>query len=283
MRLFIGVLNKMKKLVKVLSAFSLAALILGFVVSLVEKTVFLKRYDRTCIHKPYGVYEKYFKRPMDFALSLMSIILLSPVLLVTGILVRLKLGSPIIFKQLRPGKNERIFEMYKFRSMTDERDMEGKLLPDEIRLTAFGRKLRDTSLDELPELFNILKGDMSIVGPRPQLVRDMVFMTTEQRKRHYVKQGLTGLAQVNGRNGISWEDKLDFDIQYIRKITLWGDFIILLRTVKNVFRREGIHTDGMATAEDYGDYLLRKGRINEKEYAVGQLEAQKIIEQGSSS
>lgn len=283
MRLFIGVLNKMKKLVKVLSAFSLAALILGFVVSLVEKTVFLKRYDRTCIHKPYGVYEKYFKRPMDFALSLMSIILLSPVLLVTGILVRLKLGSPIIFKQLRPGKNERIFEMYKFRSMTDERDMEGKLLPDEIRLTAFGRKLRDTSLDELPELFNILKGDMSIVGPRPQLVRDMVFMTTEQRKRHYVKQGLTGLAQVNGRNGISWEDKLDFDIQYIRKITLWGDFIILLRTVKNVFRREGIHTDGMATAEDYGDYLLRKGRINEKEYAVGQLEAQKITEQGSNS
>ncbi len=283
MRLFIGVLNKMKKLVKVLSVFSLAALILGFVVSLVEKTVFLKRYDRTCIHKPYGVYEKYFKRPMDFALSLMSIILLSPVLLVTGILVRLKLGSPIIFKQLRPGKNERIFEMYKFRSMTDERDMEGKLLPDEIRLTAFGRKLRDTSLDELPELFNILKGDMSIVGPRPQLVRDMVFMTTEQRKRHYVKQGLTGLAQVNGRNGISWEDKLDFDIQYIRKITLWGDFIILLRTVKNVFRREGIHTDGMATAEDYGDYLLRKGRINEKEYAVGQLEAQKITEQGSNS
>ncbi len=283
MRLFIGVLNKMKKLVKVLSVFSLAALILGFVVSLVEKTVFLKRYDRTCIHKPYGVYEKYFKRPMDFALSLMSIILFFPVLLVTGILVRLKLGSPIIFKQLRPGKNERIFEMYKFRSMTDERDMEGKLLPDEIRLTAFGRKLRDTSLDELPELFNILKGDMSIVGPRPQLVRDMVFMTTEQRKRHYVKQGLTGLAQVNGRNGISWEDKLDFDIQYIRKITLWGDFIILLRTVKNVFRREGIHTDGMATAEDYGDYLLRKGRINEKEYAVGQLEAQKIIEQGSSS
>ena len=273
----------MKKLVKVLSVFSLAALILGFVVSLVEKTVFLKRYDRTCIHKPYGVYEKYFKRPMDFALSLMSIILLSPVLLVTGILVRLKLGSPIIFKQLRPGKNERIFEMYKFRSMTDERDMEGKLLPDEIRLTAFGRKLRDTSLDELPELFNILKGDMSIVGPRPQLVRDMVFMTTEQRKRHYVKQGLTGLAQVNGRNGISWEDKLDFDIQYIRKITLWGDFIILLRTVKNVFRREGIHTDGMATAEDYGDYLLRKGRINEKEYAVGQLEAQKITEQGSNS
>jgi undecaprenyl phosphate N,N'-diacetylbacillosamine 1-phosphate transferase len=283
LRLFIGVLNKMKKLVKVLSVFSLAALILGFVVSLVEKTVFLKRYDRTCIHKPYGVYEKYFKRPMDFALSLMSIILFFPVLLVTGILVRLKLGSPIIFKQLRPGKNERIFEMYKFRSMTDERDMEGKLLPDEIRLTAFGRKLRDTSLDELPELFNILKGDMSIVGPRPQLVRDMVFMTTEQRKRHYVKQGLTGLAQVNGRNGISWEDKLDFDIQYIRKITLWGDFIILLRTVKNVFRREGIHTDGMATAEDYGDYLLRKGRINEKEYAVGQLEAQKIIEQGSSS
>ena len=273
----------MKKLVKVLSVFSFAALILGFVVSVIERAVSLKRLDRTCVHKPYGVYEKYFKRPMDFALSLIAIILFSPVLVMTGILVRLKLGSPIIFKQLRPGKDEKIFEMYKFRSMTDKRDTEGKLLPDEIRLTAFGRKLRDTSLDELPELFNILKGDMSIVGPRPQLVRDLVFMTTEQRKRHDVKQGLTGLAQVNGRNGISWEEKLEFDIQYIKKITLWKDFIILLQTVKNVFRREGIHMDGMATAEDYGDYLLRKGRINEKEYAVGQLEAQKIIEQGSSS
>lgn len=273
----------MKKLVKVVSTCWGVALGLGFIVSAIEKTVSAKRQDRICVHKPYGVYEKYLKRPIDFALSLMSIILLSPVLLGTGILVRLKLGSPIIFKQLRPGKNEQIFEIYKFRSMTDERDMEGKLLSDEIRLTAFGRKLRDTSLDELPELFNILKGDMSFVGPRPQLVRDMVFMTTEQRKRHYVRQGLTGLAQVNGRNGISWDEKLDFDIQYIKKITLWRDFIILLQTVENVFRREGINTDGMATAEDYGDYLLRKSLIDEKEYAVGQLEAQKIIEQGSSS
>ena len=229
------------------------------------------------------MYKLLFKRLLDFILSLVALIVLSPIMLIIAIMIRIKLGKPVIFKQKRPGKDEKIFEMYKFRTMSDKRDRKGNLLSDEDRLTKFGKLLRATSLDELPELFNILKGDMSIVGPRPQLVRDMVFMTTEQRKRHYVKQGLTGLAQVNGRNGISWEDKLDFDIQYIRKITLWGDFIILLRTVKNVFRREGIHTDGMATAEDYGDYLLRKGRINEKEYAVGQLEAQKIIEQGSSS
>lgn len=267
----------MKKLVKVLSAFSLAALILGFVVSLVEKTVFLKRYDRTCIHKPYGVYEKYFKRPMDFALSLMSIILLSPVLLVTGILVRLKLGSPIIFKQLRPGKNERIFEMYKFRSMTDERDMEGKLLPDEIRLTAFGKKLRDTSLDELPELFNILKGDMSIVGPRPQLVRDMVFMTPEQRGRHNVRQGLTGLAQINGRNGISWEEKLAYDIEYVKEISAYKDLVIIFKTIASVLKKEGIHSEGMATAEDYGDYLLRTECITKGQYIEKQKLANGII------
>lgn len=228
-------------------------------------------------HKPCGIYEKYLKRPIDFVLSFSAIILLSPILLLTGILVRLKLGSPVIFRQLRPGKNERIFEMYKFRSMTDDRDEEGKLLPDEVRLTTFGKRLRSSSLDELPELFNILKGDMSIVGPRPQLVRDMVFMTSEQRKRHTVRQGLTGLAQVNGRNGILWEKKLDYDIQYVKKITFWRDFIIVLRTIENVFKKEGIHAEGMVTAEDYGDYLLRTGKITEEYYQEKQETADVMI------
>lgn len=228
-------------------------------------------------HKPCGIYEKYLKRPIDFVLSFSAIILLSPILLLTGILVRLKLGSPVIFRQLRPGKNERIFEMYKFRSMTDDRDEEGKLLPDEVRLTTFGKRLRSSSLDELPELFNILKGDMSIVGPRPQLVRDMVFMTSEQRKRHTVRQGLTGLAQVNGRNGILWEKKLDYDIQYVKKITFWRDFIIVLRTIENVFKKEGVHAEGMVTAEDYGDYLLRTGKITEEYYQEKQETADVMI------
>ena len=269
----------MKKVIRAAAAFWAGALGLGFLVSAIERKIKQGRQEKKSIHRPFGAYEKYFKRPLDFALSLTAIILLAPLLLATGIVVRLKLGRPVIFKQLRPGENEQIFEMYKFRSMTEERDKEGKLLPDEIRLTAFGKKLRDTSLDELPELFNILKGDMSIVGPRPQLVRDMVFMTPKQRKRHTVRQGLTGLAQVNGRNGISWEEKLDFDNQYLERITFWGDLQIVLQTIGNVFKREGIHAEGMATAEDFGDYLLRKGDINEKTYMAGQMEAQRIMKQ----
>ena len=160
-------------------------------------------------------------------MSAAGIIVLSPVMLVTAFLVRIKLGSPVIFKQKRPGKNEKIFEMYKFRSMTNERDQDGNLLPDEVRLTEFGKTLRATSLDELPELFNILKGDMSVVGPRPQLVRDMVFMTQRQRKRHSVLPGLTGLAQVNGRNNISWEEKLKWDLQYVNHVSFRADILIL--------------------------------------------------------
>lgn len=269
----------MKKVIRAAAAFWAGALGLGFLVSAIERKIKQGRQEKKSIHRPFGAYEKYFKRPLDFALSLTAIILLAPLLLATGIVVRLKLGRPVIFKQLRPGENEQIFEMYKFRSMTEERDKEGKLLPDEIRLTAFGKKLRDTSLDELPELFNILKGDMSIVGPRPQLVRDMVFMTPKQRKRHTVRQGLTGLAQVNGRNGISWEEKLDFDNQYLERITFWGDLQIVLQTIGNVFKREGIHAEGMATAEDFGGYLLRKGDINEKTYMAGQMEAQRMMKQ----
>lgn len=208
-----------------------------------------------------GMYRKYIKRLLDIILSAAGIIVLSPVMLVTAFIVRVKLGSPVIFRQKRPGKNEKIFEMYKFRSMTDARDKAGKLLPDEVRLTAFGKKLRATSLDELPELFNILKGDMSVVGPRPQLIRDMVFMTPEQRKRHSVLPGLTGLAQVNGRNNISWEEKLRWDLRYIEHVSFRTDVSIILRTIKKVFKRDDIAADGMETAEDLGDYLLRMKKI----------------------
>ena len=212
------------------------------------------------------MYAKYIKRILDFVLSLVALIVLSPVLLIVAILVRVKLGSPIIFKQQRPGKNEKIFTLYKFRTMTDKKDENGNLLPDSERLTKFGKFLRSTSLDELPELVNILKGDMAIVGPRPQLIKDMLFMTTEQRKRHMVRQGLTGLAQINGRNNITWEEKLNYDLKYIDNITFIGDINIILKTVIKVFNKEDIATEGMDTAEDLGDYLLRTNKITEEEY-----------------
>ena len=195
------------------------------------------------------MYAKYIKRILDFILSLIALIVLSPVLLVVAILVRIKLGSPIIFKQQRPGKDEN-----------------GNLLLDSERLTKFGKVLRSTSLDELPELVNILKGDMSIVGPRPLLIRDMLFMTDEQRKRHNVRQGLTGLAQINGRNNITWEEKLEYDLQYIKNITFVEDMKIIFKTVLKVLKRDDINTDGMDTAEDLCDYLLRTNKITEKEY-----------------
>lgn len=228
-----------------------------------------------------GIYARCVKRKLDILLSGGALILLSPVMAVTALRVRKNLGSPVLFTQLRPGKGEKIFKMYKFRTMTDERDAEGNLLPDEVRLTEFGKFLRDSSLDELPELFNILKGDMSIVGPRPQLVRDMVFMTKEQRRRHKVAQGLTGLAQVNGRNNISWEDKLSYDQKYVRHITFLGDLRIILKTVGNVLKKEDINTAGMATAEDFGDYLLRTGQIDEETYRRKQKIARRICQKYS--
>ena len=224
-----------------------------------------------------GIYQRYLKRPMDFILSLIALIILSPVFLVVALLVRINLGSPVIFKQQRPGLNEKIFTMHKFRTMTDERDENSELLQDAVRLTKFGKFLRSTSLDELPELFNILKGDMSIVGPRPQLVRDMVFMTSEQRQRHNVLPGLTGWAQVNGRNDITWEEKLALDLEYISNITFLGDLKIIFLTVVKVFKRDGITTQGMDTAEDLGDYLLRIGIINEKDYYDKQELARKLV------
>ncbi len=212
------------------------------------------------------MYKKYFKRIIDFILSLTALVFFSPVIVILALSIRKKLGSPVIFKQMRPGKDERIFTMCKFRTMTDERDENGALLPDSIRLTEFGRFLRSTSLDELPEIWNILKGDMSIVGPRPQLVKDLVFMDEEQRKRQVVMPGLTGWAQINGRNGISWEDKLALDLEYIQNITFTGDMKIILGTVAKVFKREGIGADGMDTAEDFGDYLLKEKKVSSDQY-----------------
>lgn len=224
------------------------------------------------------MYKLLFERLLDFILSLVALIVLSPIMLIIAIMIRIKLGKPVIFKQKRPGKDEKIFEMYKFRTMSDKRDRKGNLLSDEDRLTKFGKLLRATSLDELPELFNILKGDMSIVGPRPQLVRDMVFMSDKQRKRHSVRQGLTGLAQVNGRNNISWEDKINYDLKYIDKITFINDFKIIMNTVLKVFKREGVSTEGMDTAEDFGDYLLRCKKITIEQYQTKQKEAELLLE-----
>lgn len=228
------------------------------------------------------LYEKYIKRPLDFFCALLAIIVLSPVMLVIAFLVRIKLGSPVIFKQKRPGLNEKIFTMYKFRTMTDEKDENGKLLPDEVRLTKFGNMLRHTSLDELPELINILRGDLATCGPRAQLVRDMVFMSEEQRKRHLVRPGLTGLAQINGRNALVWEEKLKMDLIYIQKVTFLSDLKILFHTVMQVvFRKKGLgntDVDEIDITDDFGDYLLKKGLISTTEYRQKQEEARKLVE-----
>ncbi len=224
-----------------------------------------------------NIYARYIKRLLDFLISLISIIILSPIFVVVAILVRCKLGSPVIFMQERPGKDEKIFKMYKFRSMSDARDEHGDLLADDVRLTSFGKKLRSTSLDELPELFNILKGDMSLVGPRPQLVRDMVFMSEEERRRHSVLPGLTGLAQINGRNAISWESKLAYDLKYIEHISFLNDASIFLKTFSKVFKKEDISSEGMETAEDLGDYLLRTNKISKEYYDMKQKEAKELL------
>lgn len=228
------------------------------------------------------MYKNGVKRVLDILCALLALIVFCWLYALVAILVRVKLGSPVLFKQPRPGKKgkdgkETIFMLYKFRTMTDERDETGRLLPDEQRLTKFGKKLRDWSLDELPEAINILKGDMSVVGPRPQLVRDMVFMTEEQRHRHDVRPGLTGWAQVNGRNCIEWEDKINFDLQYIQRIGFLTDLKIVCITVIKVLKTESISYEGMATAEDFGDYLLRSGVVSEEDYSQKQNEAKELI------
>ena len=198
-----------------------------------------------------GFYEKFVKRPQDFLCALAGIIVLSPVMAVTAILVRTKLGSPVIFKQERPGLNGKVFMLYKFRTMNDKKDEAGNLLPDEVRLTGFGKKLRSTSLDELPELFNILKGDMAVVGPRPLLVRYLPRYNAHQARRHEVRPGFTGYAQVNGRNSITWEDKFDKDVYYVDHVTFLGDWKIIFQTVKTVLKKEGISSDTSATMEEF--------------------------------
>lgn len=227
-------------------------------------------------------YERYIKRVLDIVCALAALLVFVCLYLLIAVLVRFKLGAPVLFVQPRPGKDEKIFKLYKFRTMTDARDEHGELLPDEIRLTAFGRSLRATSLDELPEVFNILKGDMSVVGPRPQLVRDMVFMTPEQRRRHSVRPGLTGLAQTRGRNALSWEKKLAADLEYIQHITFWGDVKIVFDTVKQVFFHQkglpGEAQDEVEITDDYGDYLLKRGVVSKEEYEEKQAMALALLD-----
>lgn len=236
------------------------------------------------LERKRGFYEKYIKRFLDIICSLLAIIVFSWLYILIAIIVRIKMGSPVLFKQPRPGiiKNgkETIFYMYKFRTMTDERDEKGELLPDEKRLPPFGALLRKTSLDELPEAFNILKGDMSVIGPRPQLVRDMVFMSEEQRMRHTAKPGLSGLAQVKGRNAISWEEKLDWDLKYIDKVSFTRDVKIILETIKVAFvKHEGITDGENVTALDFGDYLLLKDKISKSQYDDFQDYAIRLIQE----
>lgn len=234
------------------------------------------------LERKQGFYEKYVKRLLDILCALFALLAFSWLYVTIAIMVWVNLGTPVFFKQPRPGMidpkigRERIFYMYKFRTMTDKRDGKGNPLPDERRLTPFGRKLRASSLDELPGVFNILAGDMSVIGPRPQLVRDMVFMTDAQRMRHTAKPGLSGLAQVNGRNAISWDEKLAWDLEYIKHVTFIGDLKILAATVIKVF---GNHesSEELDIADDYGDYLLKSGKISDSVYVEKQEEAEAIL------
>lgn len=229
------------------------------------------------------MYANFFKRVIDFTLSLIALIVLSPILLILIIIGAIAMKGNPFFTQMRPGKvnkktgQEKIFKLIKFRTMSNAKDKDGNLLPDEVRLNKYGKMLRSTSLDELPELLNILKGDMAVVGPRPQLVRDMVFMTEEQRVRHTVRPGLTGLAQCSGRNNMSWEKKFEYDLEYIKKITFFGDIKIMFKTVGKVFARDGINEEGMATAMDLGDYLLEKGEVDKTAYDEKQEKAKKLL------
>ena len=228
------------------------------------------------------MYAKFFKRLFDFLLSLVALSVLSPIILILLIVGAIAMKGNPIFVQPRPGKKgkdgrERIFPLFKLRTMTNEKDKDGNLLPDEKRLRPYGKLLRSTSLDELPSLINILIGHMSIVGPRPQLVRDMTFMSAEQRRRHNVRPGLTGLAQINGRNCISWEQKFEYDLEYIRKITFFGDIKIILGTVGKVLRRADTVREGTVSDIDFGDYLLEKGAVSEEEYAACQREAKELL------
>lgn len=240
--------------------------------------------EEVIIERKRGFYEKYIKRLLDIICSLLAIVVFSWLYIIITIVVRLKMGSPFLFKQPRPGLinpktgKEKIFDMYKFRTMTDEKDEQGNLLPDEKRLPPFGAWLRKTSLDELPEAFNILKGDMSVIGPRPQLIRDMAFMSDQQRMRHTAKPGLSGLAQVNGRNAITWEDKINLDLKYIERVSFLGDCKIVWMTVKKVFGK-GESSLELDVTEDYGDALLKAGKVSKAKYDALQTHARNLVEE----
>ena len=244
----------------------------------------MKKEKNHKLYRKMGFYERYIKRAIDIFCSGLAIIVFCWLYAIIALLVRIKLGSPVLFTQYRPGLidpktgKERIFKMYKFRTMTDKKDAEGNLLPDEVRLTKFGAWLRSTSLDELPEAFCILSGTMTLIGPRPQLVRDMVFMSEEQRMRHTAKPGLSGLAQVSGRNAISWDRKLQYDLEYIEHVSFGRDLKILFRTVEKAFiKQEGITEEGSVTAADYGDYLFQTKQISKEEYDKKQNEAKELL------
>ena len=230
------------------------------------------------------MYAKFFKRLMDFTLSLMALLFLLPILVILAIIGAITMQGNPFFTQQRPGRidkktgKEKIFKLIKFRTMSNAKDKDGNLLPDAVRLNKYGQLLRKTSLDELPELLNIIKGDMSIVGPRPQLVRDMVFMSDEQRKRHLVRPGLTGLAQISGRNNITWEEKFDFDLKYMEKITFLGDVKIIFGTVSKVFAADDVVREGTVSDMDFGDWLLQEGKIDQNFYDEKQYEAKEILE-----
>lgn len=226
--------DKRMIIVKIILAIIIFAAVVG-VIAMLGDLVMPKG-----VHKPHGPYERFVKRGLDAFLATGAIIIFSPVLLIVAVLVRVKLGSPVIFCQERPGKDEKIFRLYKFRSMTDERDKEGELLPDEVRLTRFGRILRSTSLDELPELWNILKGDMSIVGPRPLLKQYLAYYREEEHERHAIRPGLTGYAQIHGRNYLMWDERVALDVQYVKRITFIGDLVIIFQTIVKVVKRADV-------------------------------------------
>ena len=232
------------KLCKVIVAVSIFAAGVAFVLEIPVA-------QKTKNKKHKGVYEKFVKRPMDCFLATLCLLIFSPLMLILAILVRLFLGSPVLFEQDRPGKDGKVFKLYKFRTMTDKRDENGQLLADEKRLTAFGKILRSSSLDELPELFNIIKGEMSLIGPRPLLVKYLPLYNEEQAKRHDVRPGLTGLAQSIGRNSLTWEEKFTYDVEYVDHISFWGDMSIIINTIKQVFKREGISDSSGVTMEEF--------------------------------
>ena len=257
----------MKRFIKLVKIISSISVVVAGIAFLFERLDERKNKNAENLHKSFGVYERFIKRPLDAFLSTGALIVFSPILLVTAVMVRIKLGSPVLFTQERPGRidpltgKSKIFKLYKFRTMTDEKDENGNLLPDDVRLTSFGSFLRSTSLDELPELLNISKGDMSIIGPRPLLVQYLPYYTETENQRHDVRPGLSGLAQVNGRNLVKWNQRLAYDVEYVNKITFWGDLNIIIKTIKKVLAREDIAVD----TDKVETYLNQERKVHRNE------------------